>query len=219
MKSQVYLLAGLLVLAIAATAGATTIAVTQDACLDVKNGSVWQDGSTDGYDNMWMGAAGRPYFQGDFSSLVAAPGYKTTITFASLNIEKVAYGGSGFNFEAVRATTPWTESSSSSEPSTAEAYGTYTTTAGWNVEEWYSFDITGLVQKWVDGTATNYGVGVLPVGSSGDFMTRGHASGIISTRPYFTVEYTTSPIPEPCAMVILATGLAGLLCYAWRKRK
>ncbi|MBU4273300.1 MAG: PEP-CTERM sorting domain-containing protein [Planctomycetes bacterium] len=26
-------------------------------------------------------------------------------------------------------------------------------------------------------------------------------------------------IPEPSALALLATGLVGLLCYAWRKRK
>lgn len=28
-----------------------------------------------------------------------------------------------------------------------------------------------------------------------------------------------SKVPEPCALVMLATGLTGLLAYAWRKRK
>ena len=28
-----------------------------------------------------------------------------------------------------------------------------------------------------------------------------------------------APSPEPGAMVLLATGLLSLLCYAWRKRK
>ena len=31
--------------------------------------------------------------------------------------------------------------------------------------------------------------------------------------------FTISSIPEPSTLVLLATGLIGLLCYAWRKRK
>ena len=33
------------------------------------------------------------------------------------------------------------------------------------------------------------------------------------------VSATVSEVPEPGAIVLLATGLIGLLCYAWRKRK
>ncbi len=30
---------------------------------------------------------------------------------------------------------------------------------------------------------------------------------------------TTNPIPEPSTLVLLAAGLAGLLAYAWRRRR
>jgi hypothetical protein len=33
------------------------------------------------------------------------------------------------------------------------------------------------------------------------------------------VRLTSMTVPEPCAMILLAMGLFGLLCYAWRKRK
>ena len=32
-------------------------------------------------------------------------------------------------------------------------------------------------------------------------------------------EYRISQIPEPSTLALLATGLVGLLCYAWRKRR
>jgi hypothetical protein len=33
------------------------------------------------------------------------------------------------------------------------------------------------------------------------------------------VRLSSEPIPEPCALVLLGSGLIGLLAYAWRKRK
>ena len=32
-------------------------------------------------------------------------------------------------------------------------------------------------------------------------------------------QYTDIVVPEPSTLVLLTTGLIGLLCYAWRKRK
>jgi len=31
--------------------------------------------------------------------------------------------------------------------------------------------------------------------------------------------FTIPPIPEPSTLLLLASGLVGLLCYAWRKRR
>lgn len=36
---------------------------------------------------------------------------------------------------------------------------------------------------------------------------------------YAEVQFDATPIPEPNAFVLLLTGLCGLVCYAWRKRK
>lgn len=41
-----------------------------------------------------------------------------------------------------------------------------------------------------------------------------------ATQHYDAISVTdTAPIPEPGTLIIMATGMLGLLCYAWRKRK
>ena len=45
---------------------------------------------------------------------------------------------------------------------------------------------------------------------------RGRTGGCLDNYRIFS---GTDPIPEPGTLALLATGLIGLLCYAWRKRK
>ena len=77
-----------------------------------------------------------------------------------------------------------------------------------------------------DPTLVNIALGI-PQNASGEYVVTGLNFRMGDTR-------TTDPdsagwidnyvlddpkVPEPGTLVLLATGLIGLLCYAWRKRK
>jgi hypothetical protein len=47
----------------------------------------------------------------------------------------------------------------------------------------------------------------------------GGDDGFNLTLDMASASFTASGVPEPSTLVLLAAGLAGLLCYAWRKRR
>lgn len=86
-----------------------------------------------------------------------------------------------------------------------------------NKGHWYSWDITDTYKDWKDGVSQNYGV-MLSLGSP-----------IIEGYSFYSSETTADPglrprlvvtaVPEPSLLVLLGSGMLGLLAYAWRRRK
>ncbi|MEX0776083.1 MAG: DNRLRE domain-containing protein [Phycisphaeraceae bacterium] len=83
------------------------------------------------------------------------------------------------------------------------------------VDTWFSFDITSVVQAWLDGSVANHGL-LLIADNSPAFvapMFPSSASSQAALRPYLEITL----VPEPASAVLILSG-AGLLLTRWRRR-
>lgn len=166
----------------------------------------------------------------EFTQLSSLVPSGATVTSAVLGLYRyAAYDNSSLTLDARRITSAWVESVTwSTAPTFSGSVESSVTTS---VNGWYQWDLSSLVQEWVDGSALNYGVGVYDHGSS--YFQRFVSSNNVEAtepnwalpprdpllRPYLKVEYT-SVIPEPTTLIIwsllgtLAIGLGG-----WRRRR
>jgi hypothetical protein len=83
-----------------------------------------------------------------------------------------------------------------------------------------TFDITTLARQWYAGTYANKG---LMLAYTDDWNLNDGPLFVAHSRndgqygPTVTVNYTVTP--EPGTLALMVSGLIGLICYAWRKRR
>ena len=145
-----------------------------------------------GYDHCLGGKIARSLVQFDLSSIPA----RASISRATLRLylmNSCDIGERTHSVTVYRAKASWSESSViwNTRPDYAEAYGsTSIPSRTWG---WYSFDVTGLVRGWVNGSFADHGMMIRGPESSGDdsaqlgFYTRNKYGRTYD--PYLSIEY------------------------------
>ncbi len=166
----------------------------------------------------------------EFTDLSAIP-TGATINSASLELYKYdEYSSASVTLDARRITSAWAESVTYSTQPTVGATVEDSTTVSGLINQWFSWDLTSLVQDWMDGVVPNYGVTIYDHGSglymrfvSSDNQTATQPSWAMAPtsatlQPKLTIDYT-SAVPEPTTLAIWsAFGALGLIA-ARRRRK
>jgi hypothetical protein len=115
--------------------------------------------------------------------------------------------------------TDWSSSTTwNNKPATAEASGSGSisvTSFGWR-----SFDVTGVVRQWVNGTRPNYGLTVRASETSGNEFARLSFATInwtgTSSDPYLQITYTGMADPEDDTMANTESFYPGVYGPAFR---
>ena len=94
----------------------------------------------------------------------------------------------------------------------------YDTGANSLASQSFSVPKCGATVNWAEGSVSGLATSSMTgnIGIAFTFMTT--TGGLEALMGHVTLTQT-SPIPEPGTVVLLATGVFGLLAYAWRRRK
>jgi hypothetical protein len=201
--------AALIVSSMYSRASALTLGAIQDA--DVATGGGW--------DNFTLGLD--PHISvnwGDATSVIAhiefdvssfSPG---TVLSATLRLFQDLNSNDGVSFDIYRITSPWNEASViyPTRPSLDATLYSTLAIADPNVAVWREWDVTSLVQEWVNGASTNYGLAILrnpdeepwPFFRSKDFE---GSEGF--------PELVVALVPEPTSLAVLGMAVACLISH------
>jgi hypothetical protein len=154
----------------------------------------------------------KAYFYADILSQISAPGRTTRVLSASLNYRVFGNWENNppYTIQAFRVAGDWSESTGP-VPAYGEGYGTYT---GSQLNGWFNLDVKNLVQAWVNGTYSNYGVMLTDTVSyaSQGIATRENAE---DSRPYFTVRYALSEVTRGHRILIQKGLQIQALAFPW----
>jgi hypothetical protein len=134
------------------------------------------------------------------------PGMLISSATLKIHMESICYptanSGDVFTTTTYRIDSPWAENTITwnNKPSHAEAYGKLGLPLWPDTIGWHQFNVTALVQGWINGSFPNYGIAVRGQETGGQnfvFTTFNTREGKADKAPVLLITYPTSAASVP----------------------
>lgn len=132
-----------------------------------------------------------------------------TVTSATLRLFQDFNGRDGITYDVFQVMDAWSEATLTHDtrPTLSGTAAASLTTVGTASGIWHEWDVTALVQAWVDGAADNHGMAIMRDPNEQPWPYFRSRENLDGNNP----ELVVNAVPEPASMAALGLGAAVLL--------